>query len=178
MTTLRVQADDLDAAANFAEGQREQLSQMDQYTSEHLSRLGAFGGVLMLFRSQYAQALESVHAGLQAEGARSGGMTDGFRTCRREFTEADQRSQEMLGRVTASIRQAAEGKLEAEVNTLRAQGGPWQRVVEARDAIGGLTSAANDVQDGIDELAAEVEELGDTADDLRRYDEFISEPPR
>lgn len=173
MTTLRVQADELSAAGDVAEGQRTNLGQMDRYTSDHLSRLEAFGGVLTLFRGQYAEALESVHAGLRAEGARSAGLTDGFSTCRQEFAEADQRSQALLDRVTDSVRQVAEAKLEAEVTTVRTQGGPWAQVVEARDAIAGLTSSAHAVQDSWNGLGDEVDELADTTDDLRSYTAFI-----
>lgn len=173
MTTLRVQADELSAAGEVADGQRTNLGQMDRYASDHLSRLEAFGGVLALFRGQYAAALESVHAGLRAEGARSGGLTDGFSTCRQEFADADQRSQALLDRVTTSVRLVAEAKLETEVTTVRTQGGPWAQVVEARDAIHGLTSSASAVRDSWHGLEAEVDELATTTDDLRSYSAFI-----
>lgn len=178
MTTLRVQADELTAAGQAANGQRENLGSMDRYASDHLSRLGAFTGVLALFRDQYAEALEAVHTGLRADGARSGGLVEGFGTCRREFADADQRSQEMLDDVTASIRQAAEPKLEAEVAILRAQGGPWGRMIEAGDALGGLTAAANATQGTWSGLQSEVEELAETTDDLRSYAEFVDEGDR
>lgn len=173
MTTLRVQADELSAAGEVADGQRRNLSEMDRYASEHLSRFDAFGGVLTLFRGQYADALASVHSGLRNEGARSGGLTDGFGACRRDFAEVDQRSQAMLDRVTASVREVAEAKLEAEVQVVHTQGGPWTQVVEARDAISGLTSAASAVQDNWGGLQAEVDELAATTDDLRSYSAFI-----
>lgn len=179
MITLSVQAEELSAAGAAADGQRENLSAMDRYARDHLSQLGAFGGVLALFRGHYAQALDAVHAGLRDEGARSGGLREGFATCRREFTEADQRSEAMLDRVTASVRRVAEGKLEAEVSVLRAHGGPWRQVVEARDAVGGLTSSAHAVQDTWQGLQAQVEELSETTDDLQTYAEFIgSQAPR
>lgn len=175
---LAVHADDLVQGKEVAHDQGAHVSTMDRYLREHLSRMHAFRGVLALFGEQYAAAVEAAHGGLRASGSRAGHLAGGFAACRREFAEADAASEKMLDRLTETVRRPAVGKLEAEVDELRRERGAWGKVVELRDALGGLRGSVEDVRGTWGDVREEAAELSSTSADLSSYEEFVAEASR
>ena len=109
---LRVRGVDLVEAEQASQRQRGNLTSMDEYVREHLSHLDAFGGVLGLFRAEYAAALAATHAGLGGGRDRAVSLGAGFATCRREYEEAEERSRRALDQLTGTVQSVGEGRLE------------------------------------------------------------------
>lgn len=182
---LRVRGADLLDAGRAAGSQQGQLTTMDGYVRDHLSRLGAFTGVLGLFRDQYAAALGSVHHGLAAGGDRALALSIGFDTCHRAYTEAEERSRDLLDRLTGSVQGAGEVKLERAVQPLRERPGAWHDVADLGEALGRLDQAGEDlqqswtdVQDSWEGVRTEAGELGATVEDLGSYADFVDQDSR
>lgn len=132
---------------------------MDDYVSAHLSRVGAFRGVLGLFQEQYAATLRSVHAGLRADAARAGAIGDGFEVCRRELSAAEDRSSSALTRLVTSL--AAEAGVTA---VERLGGATGQRVGDLADRFttpADVARSSADVMSAGDDLASTIGDVGD-----------------
>lgn len=169
---LTVRGDDLVAARAAALGRASDAEVMDRYVADQLSRTEAFGGVLGLFRAQYASTLRSVHAGLRAERRRSDRLGDGFATCHREFSAAEDRSVGSLRGVLSAL-----GPLTGTV-ALGLRGHPGERMERLWDTGVGVSRSDDDVAGILTEVIVTATDLGAVADDTERYAAFAAEAGR
>ena len=177
---LRVRGVDLVEAEQASQRQRGNLTSMDEYVREHLSHLDAFGGVLGLFRAEYAAALAATHAGLGGGRDRAVSLGAGFATCRREYEEAEERSRRALDQLTGTVQSVGEGRLEREVATWGREPGAAGRVARLTEALGRLKDSGDElgetwgeVRSSWSSVRVEAEELGGTIADLRSYEAFV-----